>query len=193
MKLYLLLGLLVPAALWAGGEEWARYKASDRIEVSPACSDSWWPATILRVEADAVNGAKYRKYTVKRDDGHEWSFSAPGYVAPCVRAIGTLAKERALLPAPLLGTYNCNYRGQIAPGSDFALLDGTTYRDYDGNQGSYRFDTGAKVLVFVTGPKKGYRAQQETAKTFQILDLDGSATGNFCPHNPGRDPRGKRL
>ncbi len=193
-----LLATLLPVVALAGGEEWARYRVGDHVEVSPICSDSWWPATIQKIEA--TKDPKSKTYTIKRDDGgdasstgRELSFVAPGYVAPCVRAAGAGDAARALLPAPMPGVYECNYRGQIAFGSTFALLDKGLYRDYDGNRGRYRYDTKLKVIVFETGPKVGYRARQESAKTFQILDVDGSPTGNYCPHNPARDPNGKRL
>lgn len=179
--------------VFAGGENWKKYKIGDRVEVDTVCSGSWWPATIIRLGVDKNIGPKNLNYTVKRDDGSEWSFIAPSYVAPCVRDPGGIAKERAQLPAPKLGVYNCNYRGQVVPVFDFALLDGDTYRDYDGKRGKYRYDTQKKQLIFLTGPKKDSRAQQETAKTFQFLDDKGLTTGNYCPINPGRDPNGKRL
>ncbi len=192
-----LLMILVPITLHAGGEDWQRYKVGDRVEISTGCSASWWPATIQKIEP---KGPKYKNYTIKRDDGGDASiagpvltFVAPDFVAPCVRDSGGSAQERAHLPNPLLGVYTCNYRGQIAAGSTFALLDGTVYRDYNGSRGTYSYDPAAKEIVFVTGPKLGYRARQESATTVQILDLKGSPTGNYCPHNPNADPNGKRL
>jgi|GEM_PF-2196697 len=175
---------------FAGGEDWKLYKVGDKVEVDTVCSGSWWPATITVVEA---NGPKHKKYTVKRTDGSEWSFNAPGYVAPCVRSAGGIAKERAQFPAPKLGVYNCNYRGQVTPVFDFALLDKDTYRDYDGKRGAYKYDSTKKQLLFVSGPKKGSVFQQMTALSFQFLDEKGEGTGNHCPLNPNRDPNGKKL
>ena len=63
----------------------------------------------------------------------------------------------------------------------------------DGARGTYRYDAAARQLLFLTGPKKGSRAQQESDVTFQILDAKGNPTGNYCPHNPGRNPNGVRL
>ena len=93
---------------------------------------------------------------------------------------------------PALGTYNCNYRGQVAPVFDFALLSGSIYRDYDGNRGTYTFDGATKRILFVTGPMKGRSVHQISAVTFQVLDDNGGPTGNYCPHSI-RDPNGKRL
>ncbi|MCU1285870.1 MAG: hypothetical protein JWO13_2220 [Acidobacteriales bacterium] len=177
----------------ADSRDWSGFQQGSRIEVNQACSGPWFPATITKVEEDKNKGPKFKRYTVKTDDGHEWSFSAPNIVAPCVRAIGGSSKERAQLPAPALGVYNCNYRGQVVPVFDFGLIDASTYRDYDGNRGTYRFDSSAKEIVFLTGVRKGSRARQETAKTFQILNKDGSGTGNYCPINPSRNINGKRL
>lgn len=154
------------------------------------CTGNWRPVTVIKVEAD---GPRDRRFTIKRADGTEWTFTAPGRVAPCGRAAGGLARDRAVLPAPKLGVYSCNYRGQVAPVFDFALLSGSAYRDYDGARGTYRFDAAVRQLHFLSGPKKGTRAQQESAVTFQILDAKGNPTGNYCPHNPGRNPNGVRL
>ena len=97
------------------------------------------------------------------------------------------------MPAPKLGVYTCNYRGQVVSVFDFALLNASAYRDYDGARGAYRYDVATRQLLFLSGPKRGTRAQQVSAVTFQILDAGGLPTGNYCPHNPARNANGLRL
>jgi hypothetical protein len=76
---------------------------------------------------------------------------------------------------------------------DFALLSASLYRDADGARGTYRYDAHTRQLLFLTGPKRGSRAQQESARTFQFLGDDGLGTGNYCPHDPARDPNARRF
>ena len=95
--------------------------------------------------------------------------------------------------SPLLGVYNCNYHGTVAPAFDFALFNASDYRDYDGKRGTYRFDAESRRILFLTGPMAGSVARQVTARTFQFLDAHGAPTGNYCPFNESRDPNGKRL
>ncbi len=189
-----LAALLGPAAIaWSRqpqGAVWAGFKPGDRVELDVVCSGAWVPATILKIEP--VEGRpEQRDYSIRRADGSEWTFRAPSIVAPCGRAAGGIARDRAALPAPPLGAYACNYRGQIQPVFDFALLNGSTYRDFDGKRGTYRLDARTRQLMFVTGPMQGARAQQEAAKHFQFLNDEGHGTGNHCAHNSARDPNGR--
>ena len=62
-----------------------------------------------------------------------------------------------------VGTYNCNYRGTVAVAYDFAMLDPSRYRDYDGNTGTYRFSIAT-----------------------------GSTTGSYCPFS-GHNSYAKHL
>ena len=174
------------------GGEWAQFSPGAKVELDVVCLGSWKPVTLLKADADPSGRPGFKSYTIRRQDGSEWTFVAPGRVAPCGRAAGGIARDRAALPAPQLGVYNCNYQGQVVPVFDFALLSRSVYRDYDGARGNYRYDTSTRQLAFLTGPKSGTRAQQVSAKTFQFLS-NGLPTGNYCPHNPSRDPNGRHL
>ncbi|MEO8673828.1 MAG: hypothetical protein ABI411_21165 [Tahibacter sp.] len=166
------------------GTAWAGFQTGDRVELDVACSGHWEPVTI--VKSEPIAGRTDRAYTVLRQAGDEWSFRAPGIVAPCGRGSGALARERAALGALPIGVYGCMYRGQVVPALEFALLTATTYRDYDGGEGTYRSDPTTRVLKFVTGPMRGTLAQQNSATTVRVLD-NGIETGNVCAHNPARD------
>lgn len=180
-----------PAVGQARGESWGEFKAGDRAELDVACTGHWEPVVVTRVEP--VPGRTDRDYTVRRADGTEWSFRAPGIVAPCGRAVGSLARERGALPALPTGVYGCVYRGQVVPAMEFALLTGSAYRDRDGGRGTYQADPRTRVLAFVTGPMPGMRAQQTTATAVHMLREDGTGSGNVCAHNPKRDPSAPRL
>lgn len=166
------------------GASWAGFQAGDRVELDVACSGHWEPVTI--VKSEPIEGRTDRAYTVLRQAGDEWSFRAPGIVAPCARGSGELARERAALGALPIGVYGCMYRGQVVPALEFALLTATTYRDYDGGQGTYRSDPITRVLEFTSGPMRGTLAQQNSATTVRVLDK-GIETANVCAHNPARD------
>lgn len=180
-----------PGVAQVRGGNWAQFKAGDRAELDVACSGHWEQITITKIEP--VAGRSDRDYTVRRADGSDWSFRAPGIVAPCGRAVGGVARERAALPAPPTGVYGCLYRGQVVPAMDFALLTASTYRDRDGHEGSYKIDAGTRMLTFTSGPMRGMRAQQTSATAVHVLRDDGQGSGNVCAHNPKRDPKAPHL
>ena len=179
------------AAQEGRGAGWAALGVGDAAEMDIVCSSTWEPVTVVAVVP--VPGRAARDYKVRRPDGTEVEFRAPGIVAPCGRPAGGIARERGALGAPPTGVYMCVYRGTPLPAFDFALLDRTTYRDRDGGRGAYRLDAGTRQLVFVSGPMRGRRAQQAGAALFRPLDDGGSVTGITCPHNPARDPHAPRL
>lgn len=189
----LVLGFLAaaPASGQVRGETWSGFKAGDRAELDVACSGHWEPVAITKIEP--VEGRTDLDYTVRRADGTEWSFRAPGIVAPCGRAVGGLARERATLPVLPTGVYGCVYRSQVAPAMDFALLSASTYRDRNGGRGAYRVDPQTRVLEFLTGPMRSVRAQQTMATAVHILTEDGTGSGNVCAYNPRRNPNAPRL
>jgi hypothetical protein len=180
-----------PAWAQARGESWRSMKAGDRAELDVACSGHWEPVTITRV--DPVEERSDLDYTVRRADGNTWSFRAPGIVAPCGRAAGGTARERAAFAALPTGVYGCTYRGQPVPAMEFALLSASVYRDRDGGRGTYRVDPRTRVLEFVTGPMRGARAQQITPRAVHVLNSAGVTTGNVCAHNPSRNPNAPHL
>ncbi len=185
-----------PRASAQGGQNvgagWAQYHVGDHVELDEVCSGHWTPATLVKI-APAGGYGRDVLYTVHRQDGSDWTFVIPARYPPCVRAVGGIARDRAALPAPRLGVYNCNYQGTVAPAFDFALLSGSTYRDYDGARGTYRYDAQTRQLLFLTGPKRGSRAQQMGATVFEFLGSDGAETGDYCPFNPARNANGLRL
>lgn len=180
-----------PAAAQGRGANWSEFKPGDRAELDVACSGHWEPVSILKIAP--VAGRSDRDYTVRRADGSEWSFRAPGIVAPCGRAAGGSARESAGLPALPTGVYGCVYGGQPAPALEFALLSGSTYRDRDGGRGTYQVDPKTRVLTFVSGPMRGTRVRQTMATAVRVVREDGTDTGNVCAHNPKRDPNAPRL
>jgi len=179
-----------PALGQARGANWREFKVGERAELDVACSGHWEPVAITRIAP--VEGRTVLDYTVRRRDGSDWSFRAPGIVAPCARAVGGVARERVALPPLPAGAYGCLYRSQPVPAMEFALLSASTYRDRDGGRGTYRVDPGTRILLFLTGPMKGTRAQQTMATAVHVLREDGQGTGNVCAHNPSRDPNARR-
>lgn len=167
-----------PAITVMADRNWSRFHAGSRVEVSPACL-SYAPATVVSVNPSSF-GSSYKSYHVRYATGVEFDQEVPSVRAVCVRAAGGIARERAAFPPPAAVSYQCNYRGTVQPAFDFTLIDRSSYHDYDGRRGAYRYDTVAKRVVFESGPKAGSSFQQVSANSFDVLDKDGTATGTYC-------------
>jgi len=99
--------LSVFSANAADAIDWSGFKVGDRVELDAACGGNWRRVTIESIGSDPYS-AKARKFTIKREDGSDWTFSAPGIVAPCMRALSAAAAQpvQASGPAqPLQGLY----------------------------------------------------------------------------------------
>jgi hypothetical protein len=69
---------------------WPQFAVGQRVEIDSACSGNWQRATILTAGQDPYSRTA-KRYSAKFDDGHEWTFSGPGIVAPCIRAMSAAA------------------------------------------------------------------------------------------------------
>lgn len=99
--------LLISAAGAAANIDWSAFRVGDRVELDEACSGTWRIVSIQSIGAD-VYSAKARSFMIRRADGSDWTFSAPGIVAPCMRPLSASAAMpvRASGPAqPLQGLY----------------------------------------------------------------------------------------
>jgi hypothetical protein len=98
---------MISAAGAAANIDWSAFRVGDRVELDVACSGTWRIVSIQSIGAD-VYSAKARSFTIRRADGSDWTFSAPGIVAPCMRPLSASAAMpvRASGPAqPLQGLY----------------------------------------------------------------------------------------
>jgi hypothetical protein len=78
------------SSLFAAITPWPQFEVGQRVEIDGVCSGNWQRATILTAGQDPYSRAA-KRYSAKFDDGHEWSFSGPGIVAPCIRAMSAAA------------------------------------------------------------------------------------------------------
>ena len=89
MRRYLIASLFLTLGTTSAGAadktDWAVFKVGDAVEIDAACSGNFRRAIIDSVGADPYSRTA-RKFTVQRQDGSHWSFSAPGIVEPCMRA-----------------------------------------------------------------------------------------------------------
>lgn len=70
---------------------WAGFNTGDRVELDPMCTGNWHRVTVESIGSDPYS-ATARRFTIKREDGSDWTFSAPGIVAPCMRPVSAAAQ-----------------------------------------------------------------------------------------------------
>ena len=127
--------------------------------------------------------------------------SSPFSIIRLTRAIGTIALGVVALisaaqtsrPTELvLGVYECTLPGiGIFHGAFFGLVDGKTYRNFDGKRGVYTYDASSKRLALTSGSSKGMRYVRTSEKTFRVLDEHGRMTGGNCVHNSAKSIDGR--
>lgn len=90
--------------------------------------------------------------------------------------------------APAIGSvWECTLPGiGLFTGAYFGIVDGSTYRDFDGRTGRYTFDAGTGVLRLTTGSSRGLTYKRETARNFRVLDDAGAITGGSCVYNASK-------
>ena len=128
-------------------------------------------------------------------------FDSPFSSVRLARAIGALAlcgvavNGAAQAPSPtelVLGVYECTLPGiGIFHGAFFGLVDGKTYRNFDGKRGAYTYDVASKRLTLTSGSSKGMRYVRTSEKTFRVLDEHGRMTGGNCVHNSAKSIDGR--
>jgi hypothetical protein len=111
MKLSLLLIAIVTLSVFSANAtdntNWSAFNVGDRVELDSACTGNWHRVTIESVGSDPYS-TKARKFTIKREDGSDWTFSAPGIVAPCMRPLSAAAAQPVQATGssqPLQGLY----------------------------------------------------------------------------------------
>ena len=82
---------------------WPPFDVGQRVEIDSACTGNWQRATILSSGQDPYRKTATR-YSAKFDDGHEWTFSGPSIVAPCIRPMSAAATAAVAPPAGFSGT-----------------------------------------------------------------------------------------
>lgn len=96
-------------------------------------------------------------------------------------------------PQPPVGVYACFGQHGLAFPLMFGLLDESTYANYDGAAGRYRYDVASGLLTMLDGPLAGAKYQRVGAPTvnpgFRMLDGKGAITAYSCPKDGNKDPR----
>lgn len=77
--------------------------------------------------------------------------------------------------------YTCTLPGiGLFTGAYFCVVDGSTYRNFDGKTGRYSFDPATGVLRMTSGPSKGMSYRRMSDSNFRVLDEKGALTGGNC-------------
>lgn len=80
--------------------------------------------------------------------------------------------------------YECTLPGVgMFTAAYFGIVDGSTYRDFDGRRGRYAFDASTGVLHLVSGSSAGLRYKRMPEGNFRVLGRNGDITGGNCVHN----------
>jgi len=80
--------------------------------------------------------------------------------------------------------YRCTLPGiGMFTGAYFGIVDGKTYRNFDGKRGNYSYDATTGTLRLISGPSKGLAYRREAAGNFRVLDDKGAITGGNCALN----------
>lgn len=74
----------------------------------------------------------------------------------------------------------------------FGLIDGSTYSDYDGHHGHYRYDAAAGLITMTDGSREGWRYRKSADWSFRLIDNNTGKELYTCPlektKNPNRGP-----
>jgi hypothetical protein len=151
-------------------------KVGDRVAMPAGFQDKWMDAVI--VEVDPSKPYPYRVHPLGYLDTMNQSFSAPMLKAPGTiqtMPIGGIGNDPWLLKvqgrkafqptAIYAGAYECftlSGGGTASLSSamqlNFAILDGSRYRDVAGHVGTYSFNPNGLGIVFQGGTLNGMRA-----------------------------------
>ena len=107
LLLFAVAALSVFSANAVDNTDWSAFGVGDRVELDSACTGNWHRVTIASIGSDPYS-VKARKFTIKREDGSDWTFGAPGIVAPCMRALSATAAQPVKATGssqPLQGLY----------------------------------------------------------------------------------------
>jgi hypothetical protein len=103
----------------------------------------------------------------------------------------------AAAEAPPVGVYSCydakmDYKMQLnitpMPFVMFGLINDSTYSDYDGHHGHYRYDAGTGVLTMLDGSREGWRYHKVAGWSFRLIDNKSGTDIYTCPFEAAKNP-----
>ncbi|MGB4117881.1 MAG: hypothetical protein WBK51_15180 [Polaromonas sp.] len=79
--------------------------------------------------------------------------------------------------------YTCTEPGfGLFTGAYFGIVDGSSYRNFDGKTGRYSFDASTGVLRMTSGSSKGMAYKLMPQGNFRVLGEKDKITGGNCVH-----------
>ncbi|GEM_PF-1845607 len=127
----------------------------------------------------------------RTEDGRDlwWNMGSDVKPAPPRPAGYSETGKGALRPGSV---YRCTLPGiGMFTGAYFGIVDGSTYRNFDGKRGSYTFDQRTGMLRLVSGSSKGLSYQRQSEGNFRVLDDRGRITGGNCALNEALSINGR--
>ena len=70
----------------------------------------------------------------------------------------------------------------------FGLIDSSTYSDFDGHHGHYRYDAKAEVLTMIDGSRQGWRYHKVADWEFRLIDNARGTEIFSCPYDSTKNP-----
>ena len=106
----------------------------------------------------------------------------------CVQTTAIRADEFSGTPLKM-GVYECyDQNANIDTVMMFGLIDATSYKNYDGDVGSYAFDQESGIIQVGLQTGAPARFVRIGATAFRALNEDGTLAGFVCPLNSAKDP-----
>ena len=110
-----------------------------------------------------------------------------------ITAFGVLSSPALAEGPPQTGVYECMSQDGLAPTLMFGLIDDTSYGNYDGLRGHYRYDAKLRQVIFTDGPFKGLHYLRgenpdpvKGTGSMRMLDEHGKVT---AINHPSTGPR----
>jgi hypothetical protein len=204
LKIFLF--FFLTASAYAAKTPWPVLRVGQRVEIDSACSGTWLRATIVTEDPDKYSKTATR-YSVKYDDGHEWVFSGPGIVAPCIRPLGASVSTPVAPVAAGSGPFQGLYLQLQAIGTAYSRVH--YYFWHDGRFckglpsggidrepaefavvqrqetcGQYRVD-GSSMSLLWQGDSKPYSVTLRNVRA-ESFEMNGYATVKMAAFAPGQ-------
>lgn len=98
--------------------------------------------------------------------------------------------------APKRGVYECTNPDLVQAGvaldpvNTISIVNGSTYRNFNGKQGSYSFNEGTGIITLTSGDSAGMKYKKMSDKNIRLLHPDGRVSGVNCVFNAHKNPDG---
>ena len=89
----------------------------------------------------------------------------------------------------IFGVYMCSDEKRMYREASFGIVDGRSYRAYEGTGGRYNYNRYTGLLEFYNGANLPYKYKRTSKEVFTMLDGNARLTKIECVFKLGKDPR----